>query len=122
MKSIVYRTVLLIGAVCVAYIAGPLWGPMEWVYRRELHQGAQLVESIEAFRRQKGRLPTEAEADPLLRPMQPYGPEGCPCYRIEAPDQFILWFQGRSVGDSLKYDSASHGPPKGGPYDPRPKA
>jgi type II secretory pathway pseudopilin PulG len=53
-------------AACVAYLALARFGSMEWVFRKQLRQGAELIDSIEAFRRQNGRLPTEAEADPLL--------------------------------------------------------
>jgi hypothetical protein len=51
---------------------------MAFVYPTELRQGASLIDSMEMFRRQHGRLPTEAEADPMLRPFQPHRPDGCP--------------------------------------------
>jgi hypothetical protein len=107
MLAVVALAVFGTVAACVAYLVLSRFGPMEWAFRKELRQGAELIDSIEAFRRQNGRLPTEAEADRLLRPFQPYGPMGCPCYRVETPGLYILWFQGRSVGDSLKYDSAT---------------
>ena len=90
--------------VVVAYLALSLLGPTAWVFRDEIHQGRQLVDRIEAYRAREGRLPTDAEGDAMLEATR-RNPDGCPCYRKTSPDQYILWFQGRSVGASLTFRS-----------------
>jgi hypothetical protein len=93
------------GLLAAVYVASGIVGPMEWAYRSELRRSRQFIAAVEGYRAKHGRLPDEAEAEAMLDDM-PWHREGaCPCYRRESPQEYLVWFQGRSLGDSFTYDS-----------------
>ncbi len=108
---------VLLGVAALAglgYAALALLGPTEWVFRQELKQGRKLVERVETFRLQQHRLPDEREVDSIRAEMGWSGPDQCPCYRRDSAGQYIIWFQGRSLGASVTYDSRTRAWSEGG--------
>lgn len=105
---VVTPLVFAVGFTTALYIALGLFGPTRWVFRMEIAEAETFVQKIEEFRNRHRRVPTDVEAEEI-RAALGWGatPEGCPCYRRDSMHSYIIWIQGRTLGDSVVYHSTT---------------
>lgn len=96
---------LLAGIFLVAVLGTILYrellGPPDVVWRSEIRKGNQLIAEIEAFQRERGRLPAE------LSEITNYAAaQDRLSYLRCGETRYIVWF-GTTLGESMTYDSQS---------------
>lgn len=78
-----------------------LFAPDRLLWRGEIHEGNTLVEKIESFRTEHGRLPTSlSEINTNDKTLEKFFYQKCD------ENRFIIWF-GTTLGESMTFDSVS---------------
>lgn len=99
----------------IACILGYIFLPDSIVFYSEQKQGESIITEIENFRLQQKRLPSDEEFRFILKKIVSHDIyESCPCYNQHDDNNYYIWYQGKSLGESFRYNSKTREWSRGG--------